>query len=54
MDRKIKQKEIPARQKWLYDLAEWGLVKAILFIWGVIIATFIVVMVILKWIVFGR
>lgn len=51
MVRKVREKEdIPSRQRWLYHLQEWGLVKAILFIWGIMVATFIVVMIILKWV----
>ena len=49
MDRKVKKTEIPKRQQWLYDLQEWGMVKAILFIWGIMMATAVIVLAILKW-----
>ena len=39
MDRKVKDNHLdkPSHQRWLYKLADIGLVKAILIIWGLCI-----------------
>lgn len=38
MDRKVKNKHYdkPSHQRWLYQLADIGLVKAIMIVWGIL------------------
>jgi len=38
MDRKVKNKHYdkPLHQRWLYQLADIGLVKAIMIVWGIL------------------
>lgn len=50
MDRKIKRTHYdkPKHQRWLYQLADIGLVKAILLIWGVCVLAIIVALFLVK------
>jgi signal recognition particle receptor subunit beta len=53
MDRKVKIKyyDIPGHQRWLYKLSDYGLVKAIMLIWGIclllLVASFLLVKLVL-------
>ena len=51
MDRKIKNKHLdkPTHQRWLYQLSDIGLVKAIMLIWGVCILIIVITLVLVKY-----
>jgi len=54
MDRKIKKKPVdlhydkPEHQRWLYQMADWGLGKAMLVVWLVCIGIIVLTLVLLK------
>ena len=48
MDRKVKHYDKPLRQRWLYQLAEKGLFKAIAIIWGVCILAIVGALLLVK------
>ncbi len=57
MDRKIKKKAVshkdkPGRQRWLYEMLEWGFAKAMLIIWLITMGVIVLTLVSLK-LVFG-
>jgi hypothetical protein len=50
MDRKIKNNhsDKPSHQRWLYQLADMGLFKALFIIWGVCILAVVVALLLVK------
>jgi uncharacterized membrane protein len=50
MDRKVtgKHSDKPAHQRWLYQLADIGLFKAILIIWGVCVLALVLALFLIK------
>ncbi len=50
MDRKVKHYDKPGYQRWLYQLSDLGLVKALTIIWGVCIVTVIIAVLLVKFI----
>lgn len=58
MDRKIKNvthrhSDKPEHQRWLYHMLDWGLGKAMLVVWLIVIGTLVLTLVVLKWIFNG-
>lgn len=55
MDRKVKNHHLdkPTHQRWLYKLADIGLVKAIMIIWGVCILAVVASLFVLKAVLSG-
>jgi hypothetical protein len=50
MDRKVKHYDKPGHQRWLYRLSDFGLVKAILIIWGICFVIIVVTLILVKFI----
>ena len=48
MDRKVTHYDKPGHQRWLYQLSDLGLVKAITIVWGICIVTIIIALILVK------
>ena len=55
MDRKVKDKHYdkPSHQRWLYQLADIGLVKAVMIIWGICVLAIVATLLLVKAVLAG-